>query len=158
MLYSIYSCYKILAIFPMLYNISLQLILFYFYFFKKFIYLIFKIYFWLCWVFVAVRGLSLAVASRGYSSLHCAGFSLQWLLLLQSTGSRRTGSVVVACGLSSCGLPALERRLSSCGSRAQLLHSMWDLPRPGIEPVSPALAGRFLTTAPPGKPCSLFYM
>ena len=44
------------------------------------------------------------------------------------------------------------RRLSSCGSRAQLLHGMWDLPRPGLEPVSPALAGRFSTTAPPGKP------
>ena len=28
---------------------------------------------------------------------------------------------------------------------------MWDLPGPGIEPVSPALAGRFLTTVPPGK-------
>ena len=44
------------------------------------------------------------------------------------------------------------RRLSSCGSRAQLLHGMWDLPRPGLEPVSPALAGRLSTTAPPGKP------
>ena len=43
------------------------------------------------------------------------------------------------------------RRLSSCGSRAQLLRSMWDLPRPGLEPVSPALAGRFSTTAPPGN-------
>ena len=29
---------------------------------------------------------------------------------------------------------------------------MWDLPRPGLEPASPALAGRFSTTAPPGKP------
>ena len=29
---------------------------------------------------------------------------------------------------------------------------MWDLPGPGLEPVSPALAGRFLTTAPPAKP------
>ena len=49
------------------------------------------------------------------------------------------------------------RRLSSCGSRAQLLRGMWDLPRPGLEPVSPALAGRFATTAPPGKPyVSLF--
>ena len=28
---------------------------------------------------------------------------------------------------------------------------MWDLPGPGPEPMSPALAGRFLTTAPPGK-------
>ena len=35
---------------------------------------------------------------------------------------------------------------------------MWDLPRPGLEPVSPALAGRFSTAAPPGKPGkSLFY-
>ena len=48
------------------------------------------------------------------------------------------------------------RRLTSCGSRAQLLRGMWDLPRPGLEPVSPALAGRFSTTAPPGKPSSIF--
>ena len=45
-----------------------------------------------------------------------------------------------------------EYRLSSCGARAQLLHGMWDLPGPGLEPMSPALAGGFLTTAPPGKP------
>ena len=44
------------------------------------------------------------------------------------------------------------RRLSNCGSRAQLLRGMWDLPRPVLEPMSPALAGRFSTTAPPGKP------
>ena len=44
------------------------------------------------------------------------------------------------------------RRLSSCGSRAQLFHGMWNLPRPGLEPMSPALAGRFSTIAPPGKP------
>ena len=31
---------------------------------------------------------------------------------------------------------------------------MWDLPGPGLESVSPALAGRFLTTAPPGSPRS----
>ena len=44
------------------------------------------------------------------------------------------------------------RRLSSRGSRAQLLRGMWDLPRLGLEPVSPALAGRLSTTVPPGKP------
>ena len=44
------------------------------------------------------------------------------------------------------------RRLSSCGTRALLLRGMWDLPRPGLEPVSPELAGRPSTTAPPGKP------
>ena len=32
-----------------------------------------------------------------------------------------------------------------------MLHGMWDLPGPGIKPVSPELAGRLLTTAPPGK-------
>ena len=51
------------------------------------------------------------------------------------------------------------RRLSNCGSRAQLLRGMWDPPRPGLEPVSPALAGRFSTTEPPGKPLSFpFYL
>ena len=114
------------------------------------------IYFWLSWVFVAAHELSLVVASGGYSSLQCAGFSLRWLLLLQSTGSRRLGSVVVASvvvarGLSSCGFWALECRLSSCGARAYLLRSMWDLPGPGLEPVSLALAGGFLTSVPPGK-------
>ena len=44
------------------------------------------------------------------------------------------------------------RRPSNCGSRAQSLRGMWDLPRPELEPVSPALAGRLSTTAPPGKP------
>ena len=29
---------------------------------------------------------------------------------------------------------------------------MWDIPGLGIEPVSPALAGEFFTTEPPGKP------
>ena len=59
----------------------------------------FKIYFWLCWVFVAVRRLSLVAASGGYSSLRCMGFSLRWLLSLRSTGSRRVG-------FSSCGTQA----------------------------------------------------
>ena len=49
------------------------------------------------------------------------------------------------------------RRLSNCGSRAQLLRGLWDLPRPGLEPMSPALAGRFSTTAPPGKPSVLVF-
>ena len=49
------------------------------------------------------------------------------------------------------------RRLSSCGSRAQLLRGMWDLPRPGLELVSPALAGGFSTTAPQGKPWTYFF-
>ena len=49
------------------------------------------------------------------------------------------------------------RRLSNCGSQAYLLCGRWDLPRPGLEPVSPALAGKFSTTVPPGKPLFLVF-
>ena len=48
------------------------------------------------------------------------------------------------------------RRLSNCGPWAQLLRGMWDPPRPGLEPMSPALAGGLSTTAPPGKPSISF--
>ena len=61
--------------------------------------------------FVAARRLSLVAASRGYSSLRRAGFSLRCLLLLRSTGSRHAV-------FSSCGSRALEHRLSSCGVQA----------------------------------------
>ena len=65
------------------------------------------IYFWLCWVFISVRGLSLVAASGGHSSSRCAGLSLSWPLLLRSTGSRCAGSVIVAHGPScsvACGI------------------------------------------------------
>ena len=79
-----------------------------------------------------MRGLSPVAASGGHSSSRCAGLSLSRPLVAEHR--------------------LHTRRLSSCGSRAQLLHGMWDPPRPGLEPASPALAGRFSTTAPPGKP------
>ena len=50
------------------------------------------------------------------------------------------------------------RRLSNCGSWAQPLRGMWDPPRPGLEPVSPASAGRLSTTAPPGKPPFYYFL
>ena len=65
------------------------------------------IYFWLCWVFISVWGLSVVVASGGHPSSRCAGLSLSWPLLLRSRGSRRSGSVVVAHGPScsaACGI------------------------------------------------------
>ena len=103
----------------------------------KFIYLF--IYFWLRWVFVAACRLSLVASSGGYSSMRWAGFPWQRLLLLQSMSSRHAG-------------------FCSCGARAQLLCSMWDLPRPGLEPVSPVLAGGFLTTVPPGKHPVIYFL
>ena len=54
--------------------------------------------------------------------------------------------------IHGCGYQALEYRLNSCSAQTQVLRSMWDLPRSGIEPMSPALAGGFFTFEPPGKP------
>ena len=45
----------------------------------------------------------------------------------------------------------------SSGTEALLPRGMWDLPGPGIEPVSPALADGFLTTGPPGKSLGCFF-
>ena len=64
--------------------------------------------------------------------LQCTSFSLWCLLLLQSSASGGIG-------------------FSSCGVRACLPHSTWDLPGPGIEPVSPAMAGRLAITGVPVK-------
>ena len=101
----------------------------FFFFFKYlFIYLL-----WLCWVFISVRGLPPVAPSGGHSSSRCVGLSLSRPLLLRSTGSRSAGSVIVAHGLS-CS--------AACGI----------LPGQGSNPFSPASAGRFSTTAPPGKP------
>ena len=88
----------------------------------------------------------------GAQASHCGGLSC---CRAQALGAR--ASVVVTCRLSSCGSQALEHRLSSCGARAQSLRGMWDLPGPGPEPVSPALAGGLLTTAPPGKSLPLCF-
>ena len=74
-----------------------------FFFFNDFFFkgtLFLFIYLFGCVGSLLLRRLSLVAVSRGYSSLRWAGFSLQWLLLLRSTGSRHAG-------------------FSSCGSQAQ---------------------------------------
>ena len=58
--------------------------------------------------------------------------------------------ITVRGPLTIAASPAAEhrlqtRRLSNCGSRAQSLRGTWDPPRPGLEPASPALAGRFFS-------------
>ena len=47
---------------------------------------------------------------------------------------------------------------SSCGTQAWWLCSMWNLPRSGIEPMSPALAGKFYPREPPGKPLEIMFL
>ena len=81
----------------------------------------------LCWVFVATHRPSLAAVSGGLPFIAVHG-------LLCSSFSN--------CGAQAPGTPAsvvVARRLS-CPN------GMWNLPRPGIEPMSPALAGEFLST------------
>ena len=92
------------------------------------------------------------MASKGYSSFSCVGFSLQWLTLFRAQTLGVQASAVAAHGLGSCGSWALKHKVS-CRAQAELLHGMWPLPRSGIETVSPVLAGSFFTTEPPGKPC-----
>ena len=88
------------------------------------------IYFWLCWVFVA---------AQAFPQLRRVAATLQ----LRCTASH-------SGGFSCCRAWALEHRLNSCGIRAQLLCSMWDLSRSGLKPACPVLAGGFFTTEQQG--------
>ena len=85
--------------------------------------------------FVSAHGLFIAVASlvNGEQVL-CA-----WTLIF------------AARQLRSCGSQAREPGLQQLWQMTWLLRNLWNLPRPGIDPVSPALAGRFLSTVPPGR-------
>ena len=88
---------------------------------------------------LAVHGLSLVAASRGYSLLQWTGSSLQRLLSLQSTGSRQAGfrsHGTQAQWLRLEGLVA-PRNAESSQTRDRIF--------------VPALAGGFLSTMPPGK-------
>ena len=67
------------------------------------------IYLWLCWVFVALRA---------FLQLWCTGFSLQWLLLLQSRALGWVGSVAVAHG-PSCSVAGI---IPDQGSNPCILH------------------------------------
>ena len=99
-------------------------------------------FFRLHWVFITVCRLSVVAASRGYSLVVVCR-----LLILGA-------SLVAEHGVNSHGRIHTQwlSGLSSRSLWAQLPHSTWNLPRPGIEPVSLASAGGFLTTGPPGKP------
>ena len=81
--------------------------LFFFFLNTFIIYLFIYLFYWLCWVFVSVQGLSLVVASGGHSLHRGVRVPHYRGLSLRSTGSRRAGSVVVAHGPSrsaACGI------------------------------------------------------
>ena len=90
-------------------------------------------------------------SERGCSLLRCTGFSLRWLLMLQSPGSRRTCCSRAAWGLSGCGFQTPEHRLRCCGTGLSCSAASGIFLDQGPHPC-PALAGGFLTAEPPGRP------
>ena len=82
-------------------------------------------------------GFSPVGVSWGSSAVEVLGL----VIALAEHGLEGEGaSVVVACGLGSCG------------AQAWLLCGMWNLLRLGIETVSPAFTSGFFTSKPPGMP------
>ena len=94
---------------------------------------------WPCWVFAALQAFS-SCCSRGLLS----GCRVR--------ASRCRARALGCPGISGCSVHTLEHRLHNCGALGLVSHGSWDLPEPGIKPVSPALQGGFLATEPPGKP------
>ena len=98
---------------------------------------IFKIFIYLFWGMLSLHCCTWAFSScsqwwEGYSS--CSLWASQ------------------CSGFSCCGTGTQRHKgFSSYGARVWLPCGLWNLPWPGSEPVSSALAGRFLTTRPPGK-------
>ena len=82
-------------------------------------------FYFIIYLFLAVLGLRFW--ARAFSS--CGKWGPLFIAV-------RGPLIIVASLVAEHRLQA--RRLSSCGSRAQLLRGMWDLPRPGLEPMFPA--------------------
>ena len=82
----------------------------------------------------------------GARASHGGGFS--------RSGAMALGFVVAAFGLQSTGSVVSAGRLHSHGTWALSLQGMWNLPGLGIEPVSPAFAGGFLSIGPLRKSSS----
>ena len=90
----------------------------------------------LFYLFLAELGLR---GRAGFPSLRPAG-ATAWLWCSASR-----------CGRFSCGRAQALGKGSAVVAHGRRCPGMWNLPRPGTGPVSPALAGIFLITGPPGK-------
>ena len=108
---------------------------------------------WLCWVFIAVGAFLSGCDKQGLLSRcglwasHWGGFSCS-----RAWAPGHVGFGGFSVWAQKFGPWAPEHRSSSRGSGPSLLCGTWGLLGPGIKPMSPALAGRFFTTEPPGKP------
>ena len=105
----------------------------------------------LMYVFILFWGCAGSLLLRGLqSSCSAQGYSLVGVTAYHRGGFSRRGAQALGC----MGSVDESSRLNSCGAWTQLLRGVWDLPGPGKEPVSPALAGGFFTMDPPGMPWS----
>ena len=91
----------------------------------------FSLHFYLSLIVLGLQGCTQAFSSCSKLASHCSSFSC-------------------------CEARDLDRGLNRCSSQAWGPHGMGHPPKAGIEPLSPALAGRFLTTGPPGKSLGSF--
>ena len=100
-----------------------------------------------------LRGLFSSCSERGLLFIAlCRLLIGSGFFCCRAQAPRHRASVVAACGLRSYSSRAPERRLNSCGTRAELPCSMWDPPGSGINFEPPALVGRFFTLSHQGSP------
>ena len=100
---------------------------------KNILLFIYSVNFWLHWAFMAARGLSLVAASGGCPLVVVPGLLTAVTSLV--VGHRLQGAQALVVAVHTYSLP----------------QGKWNFPRSEIEPMSPALAGGFLTTGPSRK-------
>ena len=98
-----------------------------------YIYIYIYIFFFLIFIYLFLAVLGLHFCVRAFSSCGERGP----LFIVVRGPLTVTASLVAEHRLQTC-------RLSNCGSWAQLLRGMWDLPRPGLEPMSPCIGRQIL--------------
>ena len=101
-------------------------------------------YFFFCCLWLKKKWFVFYIYGCAGSLLLCAG-----LLQLQQVGASHSS------GFSCCGAQALGSHASVVQLMVLVAPGCWDLPGPGIKPMSPALAGGFFTTEPHGTPLLL---
>ena len=112
-------------------------------------------YLFIIYSFLALHGLH-CCTQQVAAAASCIAFQFQqtgdYSLVVVCGLLIKLTSLVAEHGLQMWGLHQLEHvGCNSCGTQNQLPHGMWDLPGPGIYPMSPVVAGGFLTTGPSGK-------
>ena len=92
--------------------------------------------------------------SQGYSLVTVGQLPIEVSSYCRSWALRHRSFTSCSSWAQKLQIQVSRTQNQQCGTRYELLHGMWDLPGPGIEPKSTSLAGIFFTTELPGKPSS----